>query len=315
MSEIKVSVIIPTLNSGETLEECLASVRANKSKYSFEIIVVDAGSTDETLKIASKYADKLHRGVPNRINRNIGIKNAEGDIICFTDSDCVVPDDWIDTLVDGLRSLHTRDAKVVGVGGCNLPFQDSCSLSELAIAKAMRSPFISFKARNTAVYKDVRPVLHNPPINSALFKWVIEEIGGFREEPGYPEDLDLDIRINKGGYKLFYLPYPVVWHRHKTDPKKFATQMRDFGKKRVRVNREHPEFARLYHYGPMVLYFMLHSPLCFLPLTLALLNALFVVAKEKNIRLFGVIFRLTLSFYINYGKGEAEVLLKEREGK
>jgi len=229
MPETKITIVTPTLNSADTLEKCLSSIRGNKSKYSYEIIVVDAGSSDETLEIAQKYADKVLQGLPGRINRNMGVRDAQGDIICFTDSDCVVPEDWIDKLVDGLLRLNEEDSKVVGVGGGNISLSENPSPVELAISKAMRSPLVSFRARNTATYKDERQVLHNPPLNSALFKWVIEEVEGFREEPGYPEDLDLDIKINEKGYKLYYLPSPLVQHRHKTDPGKFAKQMRDFG--------------------------------------------------------------------------------------
>jgi len=312
MSEIKVSIVIPTLNSAETIEKCLSSIKRNNSKYEYEIIVIDAGSEDKTLEIAKKYADKVLKGIPDRINRNIGVQNADGDVICFTDSDCVVPEDWIDKLVDGLLTLHKENSKVVGVGGGNLPLHDKCSFGELAISKAMRSSLISFKARNTATYKDTRQVLHNPPINCALFKRVIEEVGGFREEPGYPEDLDLDLKINEKGYKLFYLSYPIVWHKHKTDPQKFAAQMRDFGRKRIRVNREHPRFARFYHYGPLILYLLLRSPLYFIPFALSIINALFVCLKERNLKFFKPIFSLTISFYKNYGKGELEVLFGER---
>ena len=96
MSEVKVSVVIPTLNSAETLKRCLTSIRANRTKYKYEIIVADAGSSDETQQIARKHADRVLNGAPARINRNKGVENAEGEIICFTDSDCVVPEDWID---------------------------------------------------------------------------------------------------------------------------------------------------------------------------------------------------------------------------
>ena len=315
MSEIKASVVIPTLNSSETLEKCLISVRSNNTKHKYELIVVDAGSSDETLVIARKYADRVLNGIPSRINRNQGVKAAKGEIICFTDSDCVVPEDWIDKLVDGLLRLNGKDNKVVGVGGGNISPLEDASLVESAISKAMRSPLISFKVRNTAVYKDERQVLHNPPLSSTLFKWVIKELEGFREEPGYPEDLDLDIRINEKGYKLYYLPSPLVQHKHKTDPQKFAAQMRDFGRKRIRVNREHPNISRIYHYGPLLLYLMLYSPLFFIPLAVALVNAAYMSFKEKNLRLYNPIFRLTLSFYRNYGAGEAEVLFKERKGK
>lgn len=308
MSQVDVSVVIPALNTVETLEKCLASIKTNTSKYECEIIVVDAGSTDESLEIAKKHADKVLNGVPSRINRNKGIENAEGDIICFTDSDCIVPEKWIDRLVDGLLRLNKKDNKVVGVGGANIPFLESPSLEELAISKAMRSPFISFKARNTAIYDKEQEVLHNPPINSACFKWAIEEVGGFREEPGYPEDLDLDAKIIAKGYKLYYLPDLLVHHKHKSSFEKFARQMEDFGRKRLRVNREHKNISRFYHYGPLILYLMLYSPLLFIPISMALVNALYMSLKERDFRLFIPIIQLTLSFYRHYGAGEMKAV-------
>jgi len=315
MSETKVSIVIPTLNSAQTLEKCLASVRENNTKYEYEIIIADAGSIDETLVIAKKYGAVVDTGLSHRINRNIGIGAAKGYIICFTDSDCVVPVFWIDGLVDGLLRINAIDNKMVGVGSGNVPLFESNSPVAMAISKAMRSPLISFKARNTAAYKNERQVSHNPPLNAALFKWVLEEVGGFREEQGYPEDLDLDVRINEKGYKLYYLPSPLVQHKHKTDWQKFAAQMRDFGRKRIRVNKEHPQISRFYHYGPLILYFMLYSPLFFIPLAVALVNAIFMSLKERNLRLFVPIFRLTLIFHKSYGAGEAEVLFRKDKRK
>lgn len=313
MAGIDVSVVIPALNSSETLERCLGSVRANRTKYSYEMIIVDAGSSDKTRAIARRYADKVLNGVPSRINRNAGVREAKGDIICFTDSDSVVPEDWLDRLVDGLMRLHSKDDRVVGVGGGNIPFSEGSSSEEMVISKTMRSPLVSFKARNTAIYKEECQVLHNPPLNSALFRWVIEEVGGFREEPGYPEDLDLDTRINEKGYKLYYLPSPLVEHRHKTTAQAFAAQMRDFGRKRVRLNREHPGASRFYHYGPLFLHFLLYSPFFFVPLGLAFANAAYISFREKSLRLLRPILGLTLRFYQNYGAGEAEVLFGERK--
>ncbi|MFC1935026.1 glycosyltransferase, partial [Chloroflexota bacterium] len=291
----------------------LISVKSNKTRHQYEIIVVDAGSDDDTVNIARKYADKVLQGKPATINRNGGVAEAEGEIICFTDSDCVVPANWIDGLVDGLLRLNDKDNKIVGVGGGNVALSESNFSMELAISKAIRSPLISFKARNMAVYKDERQVLHNPPMNSALFKWAFEATGGFQEQPGYPEDLDLDIKINIKGYKLFYIPSLLVQHRHKTDRQKFAAQMRDFGRKRVRVNREYPSFSRFYHYGPLFIYLMLYSPLFFIPVTVAFLNATYISFSEKTCRYFNSTFILTLSFYKNYGAGEVEVLFKEKK--
>ncbi len=312
MLEIKASVVIPTFNSAETIERCLASIRANVTEYEYEIIVVDAASSDNTVEIARKYADKVLVGTPFRINRDQGVRVAKGDIICFTDSDCIVPEDWIDKLVIGLLRLNSKDNSIAGVGGGNIPWSGNTSSVEEAISKTMRSPLVSFKARNVAIYKEERQVQHNPPVNSALFRWVIEEIGGFKEEPGYPEDLDLDIRINEKGYKLYYLPTPIVQHKHKTDAIKFAKQMYDFGRKRIKVNREHPHASRFYHYGPLFLCFMLYSPLFFIPLAMALANAIYVSIRERSLLFFPSVFRFSTSFHRNYGAGEAAILFKDR---
>ena len=85
MPQLKVSVVIPTLNSARTLESCLTAIRQNGSKYTYEIIIVDAGSTDDTLELARPHVDRILKGEPGRINRNIGIEIAQGEIICFTD--------------------------------------------------------------------------------------------------------------------------------------------------------------------------------------------------------------------------------------
>jgi glycosyltransferase involved in cell wall biosynthesis len=308
MPRIRVSVVIPTLNSAETLEKCLASIKNNNGQYEKEIIVVDAGSSDETLDIAKVYADKVLTGVPNRINRNKGVECAAGDIICFTDSDCIVPENWLDGLVNGLLRLNDRDKKVVGVGGGNVPLLENHSSVELVISKVIRSPLVSFGARNIAIYQDEREVSHNPPLNSALFKRTIEEVGGFKEEPGYPEDQDLDAKIIGKGYKLYYLPDLPVYHKHKTSFEKFARQMQDFGEKRVRVNREHKHIRRFYHYGPLFLCLMLYSPFFFFPLAMALVNAGYVSFQERSLRFFIPVTFLSLVFYRSYGLGEIKAI-------
>ncbi|MDD5288138.1 MAG: glycosyltransferase [Dehalococcoidales bacterium] len=310
MPKIDATVVIPVLNSENTIAKCLNSIRMNVTKYNYEIIVVDAGSIDHTVEIAEYYADKVLQGKPFTINRNEGIKNAQGEIICFTDSDCSVPENWLDGLIDGLKELNEKDPKIAGVGGPNTPVLDKPSSIELAISYAMRSPLVSFKARNTAVYSGYREVTHNPPMNSACFKIILDEIGGFVEESGYPEDLDLDARIIKHGYKLYYLPEVLVFHKHKSNLEAFIRQMRDFGMKRCRVNRQHRHIARLYHYGPMVLCLMLLSPLFFIPLTMALTNALFVSIKDRVFKLFFPLVRLTVDFYLYYGFGEIKAIME-----
>jgi glycosyltransferase involved in cell wall biosynthesis len=313
MSEVKVSVIIPTLNSAEILGKCLDSVTANNGRYSYEIIVVDGGSTDQTVEIAQKYNAVVLKGFQHRINRNIGVLNATGDIICFTDSDCVVPEDWIDKLVDGLLRLNGSDSKIVGVGGGNIPWLRDNSLEELAIARVMHSPLVAFKARNTAEYRTEREVNHNPPLNSALFRWAIFEGGGFEEELGYGycEDSALDAKLTDKGYKLYYLPGVHVYHRHPSNTQKFAEQMYSYGWGRVKLREKHKAYFRVYHWGPILLRLLTFSPFFFIPLGMAITNACYTSFKEKTFRLFLPLTQLTMIFYLSYSRGEIAAL-KER---
>lgn len=310
MSRIRVSIVIPTLNSAEALDSCLDSIKQNNTKHEYEVIIVDSGSLDGTVEIARNYANTVLDGMPSRINRNKGIDNAKGDIICFTDSDCVVPKDWIDKLVEGLLRLNGKDSSIIGVGGSNVPLLDNLSLTELAIAKVMVSPLVAYRAWSAAIYQDEREINHTSMMNSAYFKRVIEEVGGFREEPGYPEDVDFIAKIIGKGYKLYYLPEPLVYHKHKSSFGEFAKQMRDFGRKRFKVNRVHKNISRFYHYGPLFLCLMLYSPFFFIPLAMAVANALYESLKERSFRLFIPVTRLTVSFYRHYGGGEIEVFLK-----
>jgi len=297
---MNVSIIIPTYNSEDTLEACLQSIRNNKTFKSYEIIVCDSGSTDSTLEIAHKYADNVINAQPQRINRNIGLQNAKGKIILFTDSDCLVPCDWIDKLVDTLTIYSQKYYKVAGVGGGNVAWLENPTKAEVSIAKVMTSPFVAFKARNTANYKHDIEVQHNPPINSAYFKYVLDKVGGFIEQQNFPEDLDLDTRLIEKGYHLYYLSNVVVQHKHKKTYDLFEKQMRNFGRKRIAINRKHKIVSRWYHIVPAILCVFLHSPLFFIPYGLALLNSIW---KHD----LGV-FILTLKFYYAYGKGEIDEL-------
>ena len=82
-----VSVIVPTYNSEQFLEKCLASIRAQTHAH-LELIVVDEQSNDHTMAIAQRYAHAIYSGGPERsIKRNIGIEKAQGDFVYVVDSD------------------------------------------------------------------------------------------------------------------------------------------------------------------------------------------------------------------------------------
>ncbi len=313
VNQLSVSAVVPTFNSARTLEQCLASIRSNRTRYKYEVIVVDAGSNDATLETARRYADKVLMASSNapRINRQQGVDNSLGEVICFTDSDCVVPEDWIEKLVDGLLRLNHQDPQVVGVGGGNVPLLENPSFMEKAIAKAMRSPLVSFRARNTALYRRQCQVRHNPPLNSALFKWAIQMVGGFDEEQGYGgEDMALDAKLVGRGFKLYYLPEVLVYHRHRANFKAFVWQMYKLGRASVRIRRKFKGYLPLFYHGPTLLFLMSFTPFIVIPLGMALLNASYVCLRERTPLLFFHLTLLTMSFYISYGLGRVSYMLR-----
>ncbi len=298
----EVSIVIPAYNNEPTLEACLQSVKANKTSYQYEIIVCDAQSTDKTKEIALKYTDKVLDGKPQRINRNIGIQEAQGNIILFTDSDCLVPLNWIDTLVDNLKDYNCKNRHIIGVGGGSVPWLNNPNELEETIAITMRSPLVAFRSRNTANYRTDRSVEHNPPINSAYFKSTLLKVGGFDERPHFPEDLDLDAKLIAAGYQLYYIAGIEVKHKHKSTYRDFTRQMQGFGVKRIKANQKHHFLRRFWHYGPALLCVMLYSPLFFIPMAMAEFNSLITRSPMPNRD-------LTLAFYRNYGIGELKALL------
>src|SRR3989338_4858676 len=123
----KYSIIIPTYNRAKFLPKTLDSVVSQTlSCHKYEILIIDDGSTDNTReKVAEfmkqysdydiKYFYQKNAGPAKA--RNLGIKESKGEIIFFTDDDCIVPHNWMATLLDGYR----RYPDVVGVGGWHIP--------------------------------------------------------------------------------------------------------------------------------------------------------------------------------------------------
>jgi glycosyltransferase involved in cell wall biosynthesis len=114
------SVVIAALNNEDTLGQTLSSLFSNTlSADEFEVIVVDNGSKDKTVEVANKFPVKVF-SCPKRGQgpaRNVGLSKASGDIICLTDADVIVPEDWLESIME----FFSRCPQVDGVGGPVLP--------------------------------------------------------------------------------------------------------------------------------------------------------------------------------------------------
>jgi len=197
-----VSVVVPTYNRKEMLRECLESLFIqNYPKNKYEIIVVNDGSTDGTEEILKEYERKApckfkwftQKNKGPASGRNLGIKNATGEIVCFVDDDCIADKNWIKNLI-----MEFVDERVGGVGG----------------------EIVAYKPRNivekyyTGFDQKARAKEYLLTGNAAYRKDILKLVGGFDENLRGLEDVDLGIRIRAKGYLLKYAPNAIVYHRH-----------------------------------------------------------------------------------------------------
>jgi cellulose synthase/poly-beta-1,6-N-acetylglucosamine synthase-like glycosyltransferase len=221
-----VTVVVPVRNGEQTIQQLLESLqKLDYDRNKVEVIVVDGNSTDKTQEIVKKYPVNLVVEEKKGLNlaRNIGIKCSNGEIVAFTDSDCIVPPDWITKIVENFK-----DPKVSCVGGS---------------AKALDSDFISQYADNSIVrlmpfftkreeLKKVKPFFRHPAgCNMAFRRKVAEEVGYFDENIQYGfDEVEFADRICRAGYKMVLDPDVLVWHKHRSTLKEFLKQNFQYGK-------------------------------------------------------------------------------------
>ena len=214
---MRISVVIPTHNRKALLRRCLAAVTQQDYPH-YEVIVVDDGSTDGTEAMVRNEFPQVRylRQEPNRgpaAARNRGIEAATGEVVAFTDDDCIVPTDWLSALAQGFR----RWPEVAGVGGYQEAPEEILQTNAVARAeRAMRLRRWGERAGMEQLGGNEVPGLATN--NVAFRRDVLLEVEGFDE--GFPvaagEDADLKLRIAQRGYQLLYIPLKVDHYREYT---------------------------------------------------------------------------------------------------
>lgn len=225
----KVSVVVCAYNAERTMAACLASLE--KLRYpNYEVIVVNDGSTDRTREISEQFdyirlINQENKGLSAA--RNVGSAAAVGEIVAFTDSDCVADQDWLTYLV-GTFLRSGRSA----VGGPNFPPPED-SLVPSAVAVSPGGP--------THVLLNDEVAEHIPGCNMAFRKEVLEEIKGF--DPVFRaagDDVDLCWRLQNAGYQIGFSPAAIVWHFRRNTVNAYLNQQRGYGKAEAQLYFKHP---------------------------------------------------------------------------
>lgn len=258
----RVSIIIPVHNCRRTIAQCLDSL-VQIDHPSFEIIIVDDGSTDETPAICGAYSQvrlvRVRKGGPSKA-RNTGIAIARGDFVAFTDGDCIVEPGWLAELEKGFTS-----PEIAGVGGNqNCPKDDT----QMGVAIHGFLKCIGFVSDYVKTDIQVIETHHNPTCNVMYRKDVLKEVQGFNEDLWPGEDVELDLQIRRRGYKLIYNPAACVAHYRPATYRGFARMLYRYGAAQGYLVRKYGLF-RLVHYVPIVVFaglallavFSLRSPL------------------------------------------------------
>jgi GT2 family glycosyltransferase len=230
----KVSIVVTVKNEEENIAALLDSLLKLDYSGDIETTVVDGGSNDKTVEIISNYPSvKLITAKCNTSQgRNIGIQNSSGEIIAFTDGDCVVDRDWIKNIV----KHFDKNSEVAVVGGPYLPLDQNGIIAQYLAT--YQSTYFPTKSELTTYQ-------HIGTGNAAFRKKVIEKVGRFDERLKDCEDDDLNLRISNLGYKLFFAEDVTVYHKSRTTLKEASRFAFDRGKASSIFNRKHKKYRQL----------------------------------------------------------------------
>lgn len=223
------SIIIPTHNRSRDLINALNHLILQiipKNKY--EIIVINDGSIDNTREVVAefmrqhsdydiKYFYQKNAG-PSKA-RNLGIKESKGEIIFFTDDDCTVPPNWMETLLSGLK----KHPNAIGAGGWYLPPESDMEKTagfwqrrsaHYFAHEVLTNPFRQYEILSNDPFRCFGFSAFNTA-NICYKKSVLEKVGGFKEDFYWPgaEDNELAFRILIAGHSLLYIPFYIT-HYH-----------------------------------------------------------------------------------------------------
>ena len=241
------SIIVPVFNRPDEVDELLQSL-CRQTLKDFEVIIVEDGSTNPCKDVCDKYADILalhYYFKPNSgpgQSRNYGAERANGEWLIVLDSDVVLPDDYLSHIEKELAA-HPCDAW----GGPDAA-HSSFTPVQKAISYAMTSFFTTGGIRGGKAKLDK---FYPRSFNMGIRREVYLKLGGF-SKMRFGEDIDFSYRIVEAGYQTCLLSTAWVWHKRRTDFRKFFRQVYNSGIARINLTKRHPGTLKLVHLLPTV---------------------------------------------------------------
>ncbi|SDR97847.1 glycosyltransferase [Gramella sp. MAR_2010_147] len=240
------SFVIPVYNRPDEIRELLESMRKLISIRSFEVVIIEDGSSVRSDKIVRQFSEDLNISYYYKSNsgpgdsRNFGMKKAKADYFLILDSDVILPENY---LKEVHSSLSENYCDCFGGPDAAHP---SFSNIQKAIDYTMTSFFTTGGIRgDRRGAKGFQPRSFNMGISREAF----EESRGFGQiHPG--EDPDLSLRLKKSGFKICLIPEAKVFHKRRIDWDKFYMQVKKFGLVRPILNKWHPGSGKITYWFP-----------------------------------------------------------------
>lgn len=204
-----ISVIVLNYNNKKVISRCIDTLLAHAGLAKYEIVVVDNQSTDGSYEmLKQKYADKvvLVRNEKNGCSsgRNLGVKYASGEYICFLDSDqWVISDLWLENTMH----IFENDDKIGAIGWAAGWFTPNSVAGPIG-------DYLPMRGIRKARYAYRKDIAYLGTGGLVMKKSIFEEICGFDEyyDPTCFEDTDLSLKIRHAGYEIVYCPSTPIMH-------------------------------------------------------------------------------------------------------
>ncbi|MDB5030665.1 glycosyltransferase [Mucilaginibacter sp.] len=239
------SIIIPLYNRPQEIKELLQTLTLQSYK-NFEVLVIEDGSVNDAEEIVKSFAGQLDiryfvkENAGQGFARNFAFERAKGDYFIIFDSDCLIPEDYLE-IVNNSLTKNWLDA----YGGPD-DAHASFTPTQKAISYSMTSPFTTGGIRGN---KKGIGQFHPRSFNMGISRQVWEKAGGFIITR-LAEDLEYSIRIHSMGFKIGLIPDAKVYHKRRTNFLQFYKQIHFFGRARINVYKFHPTQLKLIHFFP-----------------------------------------------------------------
>ncbi len=239
------SLIIPVYNRPDEVSELLESL-VQQTYTDFEVIIVEDGSIVPCEDIVKAYESRLNIRYFSKQNegpgltRNYGAKVSGGEYLIFFDSDCIIPAKYMQ-IVDRSLNAHPLDA----FGG-----PDQAHPSFTPVQKAISYSMTAFLTTGgIRGGKKKMDRFHPRSFNMGFSREVFQVTNGF-SSMRFGEDLDMSLRILRSGFTTGLIPEAFVYHKRRTDFRKFFKQVHNSGIARINLHKRHPGSMKAVHFLP-----------------------------------------------------------------